>query len=61
MPVGTQELVDAYGADLAALIDEISAALTTEELTELNRLVDIELEDADAVATDWLTSEGFLD
>ena len=61
VPVGTEELVDAYGADLAALIDEISAALTTEELTELNRLVGIELEDADTVAADWLKSEGFLD
>ena len=61
VPVGTEELVDAYGADLAALIDKISAALTTEELTELNRLVGIELEDADTVAADWLKSEGFID
>jgi glycine betaine/choline ABC-type transport system substrate-binding protein len=57
-PVGTQELVDAYGDDFAALVDSVSAALTTEELTELNRLVGIELQDADAVAAEWLASEG---
>ena len=56
----SQDLIDAYGADLQALVDSISAALTTEGLTELNRRVDIELEDADAVATDWLTENGFL-
>lgn len=60
VPVGTQELVDAYGDDLGALLDEVSAALTTEELTELNRAVDIELEDPDAAAAAWLESEGFV-
>ncbi len=59
-PVLSQDVIDAYGADLQALVDSISAALTTEGLTELNRRVDIELEDADAVATDWLTENGFL-
>ncbi len=61
VPVASQELVDAYGEAMQSLIDEISAALSTEELTELNRLVGIELEDADAVALDWLKSEGFVD
>ena len=60
VPVGSQELVDAYGDDLGALLDEVSAALTTEELTELNRAVDIELEDPDAAAAEWLETEGFL-
>ncbi len=59
-PVVSQEAIDAYGADFQALVDSISAALTTEGLTELNRRVGIELEDADAVATDWLTENGFL-
>ena len=60
MPVLSQDVIDAYGADLQALVDSISAALTTEGLTELNRRVDIELEDADAVAIDWLTENGFV-
>jgi osmoprotectant transport system substrate-binding protein len=59
-PVGTQELLDVYGADMQTLVDAVSAALTTAELTELNRRVGIELEDADAVATDWLQENGFL-
>ncbi len=59
-PVLSQELIDTYGADVQALVDSISAAMTTEALTELNRRVGIELEDADAVATDWLTENGFL-
>jgi osmoprotectant transport system substrate-binding protein len=53
-PVLTQELVDAYGDDLTSVLDGISAELTTEDLTELNRRFDVEREDADAIAEDWL-------
>ena len=56
----SQDVIDAYGDDFQTLVDSISAAMTTEALTELNRRVGIELEDADAVATDWLTENGFL-
>jgi osmoprotectant transport system substrate-binding protein len=61
VPVGTQELLDVYGDALAALINTISASLDTAELTELNRRVGIELEDADAVALSWLQDEGLVD
>ena len=61
IPVTTQEVVDAYGDDFTALVNAVSAALDTAELTELNRQFGIDLEDADAVATGWLESEGFLD
>jgi osmoprotectant transport system substrate-binding protein len=60
VPIGSQELVDAYGDAFAALINEISANLDTAELTELNRRVGIELEDADAVALSWLEAEGLV-
>ncbi len=60
VPVGAQELVDTYGDALATLINEISASLDTAELTELNRRVGIELEDADAVALSWLQAEGLV-
>ena len=59
-PVVSQELIDAYGEAMQTLVDSISAAMTTADLTELNRRVGIELEDADAVATDWLKSNGFI-
>ncbi len=60
VPVGSQELVDAYGDALATLINTISASLDTAELTDLNRRVGIELEDADAVALSWLQAEGLV-
>lgn len=60
VPVGAQELVDTYGDALVALINKISASLDTAELTELNRRVGIELEDADAVALSWLQAEGLI-
>jgi osmoprotectant transport system substrate-binding protein len=61
VPVLRQEIIDAYGDDLASLLDEVSAAMTTAELTELNKRYGIDAEDADALATDWLEANGFLD
>jgi osmoprotectant transport system substrate-binding protein len=58
IPVATTELAEAGGTDLAALIDEISATLTTEDLVELNERFDIDGEDAEDIATDFV-SENF--
>ncbi|MBK9180038.1 MAG: glycine/betaine ABC transporter substrate-binding protein [Acidimicrobiales bacterium] len=58
VPVGR---ADALTPDVAAALDEVSAALTTEELAELNRRVDADKEDPAVVAEDWLTQEGLLD
>ncbi len=60
VPVTTQEVVDAYGDDFTSLVNDVSAALDTAELTELNRQFGIDLEDADEVARGWLEDEGFL-
>lgn len=60
IPITNDEVFAAYGEDFAALVNSISEALTTEELTELNRQFGIDKEDADAVATAWLTSRGFI-
>ncbi|MEL7208119.1 MAG: ABC transporter substrate-binding protein, partial [Actinomycetota bacterium] len=46
IPVVTAELVEAYGDDFVARVDEISATLNTENVTELNRQFDIDKEDA---------------
>jgi osmoprotectant transport system substrate-binding protein len=54
-PVLSQELVDAYGDDLTSVLDGISAALTTSDLTELNKRFDVDKEDADAIAESWLS------
>lgn len=61
VPVLTKEVADAYGSALSDLVDAISAALDTAELTELNRRFGIDAEDADDIARDWLQGEGFLD
>ena len=59
VPVVTDELVEAYGDELANVVNEVSAALTTDELTDLNKRVDIDLDDPDAVATEWLEENDF--
>lgn len=60
IPVTTDEVIDAYGDDFTAVVNAVSAALSTAELAELNRRFEIDKEDADAIATDWLTDEGLI-
>lgn len=60
VPVTTKEIVDAYGAEFRALLDSVSAKITTAELTELNKRYGIDAEDADDLARAWLQANGFL-
>jgi osmoprotectant transport system substrate-binding protein len=53
-PVIRTEMLDAYGDDLADLLNDISAELTTEELSEMNRRIGIDGDDPDQVAADWI-------
>ena len=41
-------------------LDAISAKITTEELIKLNKLVDVDKQDPEKVASDWLTQQGLL-
>ena len=59
VPVVRTEIIDAYGDGLADIINEVSAAITTAELSELNSRFG-EGEDPDALALDWLQSNGFV-
>ncbi len=52
--------LDASGVDLAAILDPVSAAITTEDLTALNVRVGVDQEDVDVVAREFLTSKGLL-
>jgi glycine betaine/choline ABC-type transport system substrate-binding protein len=61
VPVMSDELIDAYGEDFESVVDDVSGALNTEGLTELNRLFTVELMDADEVASIFLENEGLLD
>jgi osmoprotectant transport system substrate-binding protein len=60
IPVTTNAVVDAYGDDFVALVNAVSAALDTPQLTELNRQFGIDREDANVVARNWLRSAGFV-
>lgn len=53
-PVLTQEVADAYGDSLTAVLDDVNGKLTTEGLVELNRRYDVDKEDADVIAEEWL-------
>jgi osmoprotectant transport system substrate-binding protein len=58
VPVITDDLAEAYGDDFAAVVNEVSAAITTELLTEANARFDIDAEDADVIAEDFLADNG---
>ena len=52
---------DKVDTDVEETLNAVSAALDTETLTELNRRVDSDKEDTEAVARDFLTEAGLLD
>ncbi len=61
VPVVRTEIVDAYGDGFTNLIDDISAKITTAELSELNKRFGIDAEDAEDLAAEWLEANGFID
>ena len=48
----------AGNTDAKAALDAVQAALTTEDLTALNKRVDADHDDPDQVAGDWLKEKG---
>jgi len=57
VPIGRK---DAMTDQVKNALNAISAKITTEELTKLNKLVDVDKEDPEKVANDWLTQQGLL-
>lgn len=57
-PILGAELADS--TDIADVLDPVSAVLTTEELTALNVRTEVEQEDREDVAADWLEENGLL-
>jgi osmoprotectant transport system substrate-binding protein len=57
VPVLTDELVTTYGSAFTGLVNKVSAAITTPELTAMNKSYDIDKEDAKTVASDFLKSK----
>lgn len=54
-----QSTLDEY-PEIADIIAEVSDLLTTEEMQQLNAFVDVDGEDPEDVATDWLTDQGLI-
>ena len=61
VPAIRQEVLDANGDDLKSILENVSAALTTEDLIEMNKRADIDQEDPAAIALDWLVEFGFIE
>jgi len=60
VPAVSSEVIEAYGDDFIAFVNSISAMITTEDLQDLNARVQVDQEDAEDVARDWLVENGFL-
>jgi osmoprotectant transport system substrate-binding protein len=60
VPVVSQEVADAYGDALTALMNDISGQITTDVLLDLNGRVELDAENPDEVATAWLTENGYI-
>jgi osmoprotectant transport system substrate-binding protein len=58
VPVVRREVVERYGARLVDRLDQVSAALSTDELAALNRRVDIDGEEPADAAAGWLRDKG---
>jgi osmoprotectant transport system substrate-binding protein len=57
VPIGRK---DAMSDQVTQALNALSAKITTEELTKLNKLVDVDKQDPEKVANDWLTQQGLL-
>jgi glycine betaine/choline ABC-type transport system substrate-binding protein len=58
VPVARQELVDEAGEVLETTLNEVSALLTTEELTNLGAAVILNGESYENAASQWLEDNG---
>lgn len=60
VPAVRMDIVDAYGDGLVELLDKVSAAITTPELTEMNRRAGIDQDDPADIAAEWLADKGLV-
>ena len=57
VPIGRK---DAMTEQVTSTLNALAPKITTEELTKLNKLVDVDKQDPEKVASDWLTQQGLL-
>ena len=60
VPVVLNDYLSKAGDEFKNLVNKVSAAVTTEEITALNAKVDIDTQDPDKVATEWLKEKGLV-
>lgn len=60
VPVLRQDVVDDHGDEVLSILDAISAALTEEDLIDLNAQVEIEQREPRDVAQEWLETNGLI-
>ena len=58
-PIIRTEVLDAYDS-LQADLDALSEAITTEDLIEWNKATDIDKQESDGVAEEWLKASGLI-
>jgi len=58
VPAVRSEIIEAYGDDFKESLNTVSAKLTTAELTSLNKFVEVDGEDPETVAAEWLKAIG---
>ena len=61
VPVVRDAYLDAAPEGFQTLIDRVSARITSRDLSALNALVEIELQDPTRVVEEWLADEGLID
>lgn len=54
IPIATEDVADAYGQDLADVVNSVSQMLTTETLTGFNQAYEIQARDASEIASEFL-------
>jgi osmoprotectant transport system substrate-binding protein len=57
VPIGRK---DAMTEQVTSALNALAPKITTEELAKLNKLVDVDKQDPEKVANDWLTQQGLL-
>ncbi len=59
-PIVRDDVLEEYAPELAEALDELSAIITTEDLIAWNTATDIDKQEPDDVAEDWLTSKNLI-
>jgi len=59
-PVVRNDLLDAAPGDFESILNDVSAKLTTDELTKLNVQVSVNQESIEDVAAQWLADQGLV-